>query len=135
MLNMNTSKTFFFPSTVIEWNKIDNNIRNSKLASVLKKRILKFIRPSPNSMFNLHNPYGIKLLARLRVGLSHLRDDKFRHNFQNYLDPFCNCCRYMETTNHFFLHCSNYSSQIKILFEKNSNIKRSISNQNEIQLW
>ena len=132
---MNTSKTFFFPSTVIEWNKIDNNIRNSKLASVLKKRILKFIRPSPNSMFNLHNPYGIKLLARLRVGLSHLRDHKFRHNFQNYLDPFCNCCRHMETTNHFFLHCSNYSIQIKILFEKNSNIKRSISNQNEIQLW
>ena len=32
MLNMNTSETFF-PSTVIEWNKLDNNIRNSESVS------------------------------------------------------------------------------------------------------
>ena len=44
MLNMNTSKTFFL-STIIEWNKFDNNIRN--LESV--------------SAFN--NPHGIKLLT------------------------------------------------------------------------
>ena len=52
----------FFPSTVIEWNKLDNNIRNSELVSTFKKQILKFIRPSPNSRFNVRNPNGIKLL-------------------------------------------------------------------------
>ena len=26
MLNMNTSETLFFPSTVFEWNMLDNNI-------------------------------------------------------------------------------------------------------------
>ena len=75
----------FFPSTVIEWNKLDNNIRNSESVSAFKKQILKFIRPSPNSTFNVHNPHGIKLLTRLRVGLSHLREHKFRHNFQDSL--------------------------------------------------
>ena len=70
----------FFPSTVIEWNKLDNNIRNSESVSAFKKQILKFIRPSTNSTFNVHNPHSIKLLARLRVGLSHLREHKFRQN-------------------------------------------------------
>lgn len=39
----------------------------------LKKQILKFIRPSANSMFNVHNPLGIKLARNLRIGLSNLR--------------------------------------------------------------
>ena len=108
---MNTSETLFFPSTVVGWNKIDNNIRNSISVSAFKKQILKFIRPSPNSTFNVHNPHGIKLLTRLRVGLSHLREHRFRHNFQDYLDPFCNCSWHIETTIHFFLHCSIYSNQ------------------------
>ena len=38
----------FFPATVIEWNKLDNNIRNSESVSAFTKKILKFIRPSPN---------------------------------------------------------------------------------------
>ena len=55
----------FFPSTVIGWNKLDNNIRNSESVSAFKKQIFKFIRASLNSMFNVHNPHGIKLLTRL----------------------------------------------------------------------
>ena len=92
---------------------------------------LKFIRPSPNSTFNVHNLHGIKLFTRLQVGLSHLREHKIRHNFQDSLDPFCNCGRHIETTIHFFLHCSNYSNQGKTLFEKIDNIKRSLLNQND----
>ena len=79
----------------------------------------------------MHNPHGIKLLTRLRVGLNHLREQKFRHNFQDSLDIFCNCGRHIETTIHFFLHYSNYSNQRKTLFEKLSNIKRSLLNQND----
>ena len=55
----------FFSSIVIEWNKLDNNIQNLELVSAFKKQILKFIRPSPNSTFNVHNPHGIKPLTRL----------------------------------------------------------------------
>ena len=36
----------FFPSVVIEWNKLDQNIRNSENLFIFKKKLLKFIRPS-----------------------------------------------------------------------------------------
>ena len=121
----------FFPSTVIAWNKHDNKIRNSESVSAFKKEILKFIRPNPNSTFNVHNSHGIKLLKRLRAGISHFHEHKFRHNFQDSLDPFLNCGQLIETTTYFFLHCSNYSNQRKTFFEKTSNIKRSLLNQND----
>ena len=53
-------KNSFFLSTVIEWNKLDPNLRSAASLSVFKKNLLKFIRPSPNSIFNCHNCKGIK---------------------------------------------------------------------------
>ena len=83
----NFFKNSFFPSVVIEWNKLDLNIRNSENLFIFKKKLLKFIRPSGNSVFKCHNPKGIKLLTRLRLGLSHLREHKFRHDFLDSLNP------------------------------------------------
>ena len=40
-------KNTFFPSTIIEWNKLDWKIKNSESIETFKKRILSFIRPSP----------------------------------------------------------------------------------------
>ena len=77
----NYFKNSFFPSTISEWNNLDCKIRNSGNLSIFKKNLLNFIRPCANSIFNIHNPYGIKLLTRLQLGLSHLRDHKFRHCF------------------------------------------------------
>ena len=71
----------FFSSTVIEWNKLDWEIKNSESIVTFKKIILSFIRPSANSTFNLHNPRGIKLLSRLRLGLNNLREHKLKHSF------------------------------------------------------
>ena len=99
---MNTSETLFFHPLL--WSGI-SSIINSESVSAFKEQILKFIRPSPSSTFNVHTPHGIKLLTRLRVRLSHLREHEFRHNFQDSLDPFCNCGWHIETTIHFFLHC------------------------------
>ena len=45
----NFLKNYFFPSAIIEWNKVDSNLRNSKSISVFKEKILNFIRPFPNS--------------------------------------------------------------------------------------
>ena len=91
----NIRHTFFrnsyFPSIVTEWNNLDKSIRNSESFSIFKKNILKFIRTSPNSIFNCHNPKRVKLLTRLRLGLSHLRDHKFKRSFQDLLNPICNC--------------------------------------------
>ena len=42
-----------------------------------------------SSVYNIHDPVDVKYLTRLRLGLSHLNEHKFRHNFQECLDPFC----------------------------------------------
>ena len=55
--------------------------------SVFTKSLLKFIRPCPNIIFNCHNLKGVKLIARLRLDLSHIRDQKFNHSFQDWLNP------------------------------------------------
>ena len=44
-------------------------------------------------------------MTRLCLGLSHLREHKFNHNFQNCINPRCNCGMDIESTSHFFLHC------------------------------
>ena len=103
-------KNTFFPSTIIEWNKLDLKIKNS--VTTFKRRILSFIRSSPNSTCNCHNPKGIKLMSRLRLGLSHFREHKFKHSFQDSLNPFCSCRKdEVETSSHFLLYCSNYSEE------------------------
>ena len=73
--------------------------------SIFKKCILKFIRPSPSSTHNCFNTKGIKYLTRLRLGLSHLREHKFKHGFLDSLNPICNCGLDIESTCHFLLHC------------------------------
>ena len=47
----NYFKNSFFPSTVIEWNKLDLNIRNAESLTNFKSKILKFIRPFENSIY------------------------------------------------------------------------------------
>ena len=101
-------KNFFFPSTVIEWNKIDKNIQKSESLNILKKNILKFVCSSENRVDNCHKAKEIKLLTRFRVGLSHFREHKFKNNFQDTLNPICNCREDIETTSRYLLHCPDY---------------------------
>ena len=109
-LNITFSKILFFLSTVIGWNKLDLNFRSAASLSAFKKKLLKFIRPSPNSVFNCHNCKGNKYLTRLRLGLSHLREHKFKHIFQDTLNPFCSCGLDVETNTHFFLYCPLFTN-------------------------
>ena len=91
-------------------------MRNSESFSIFKKNMLQFMRPSPNSIFNCHNPKGVKLLTRLSLGSSHLRNHKFKHSFQDSLNPICNCgSATVETTTHYLLHCPLFSDEILIL--------------------
>ena len=80
-------KNSFFPSAITEWNKLDCHIRNADSFKVFKKHLLRFIRPMPNSIYNIHNPLGVKYLTRLRIGFSYLKE----HNFQDSVDPMCSC--------------------------------------------
>ena len=101
----NFLKNIFFPSAIIEWNKLDPTIRKAESFSIFKSSILKFIRPTPRRCFNCYNHKGIRLMTRLRLGLSHVREHKFNHNFQNCINLLYSCGRDIESTSHFFLHC------------------------------
>ena len=48
----NFFKNTFFPSAIIEWNKLDLAIRNAESLGIFKSNILKFFRPTPKSFFN-----------------------------------------------------------------------------------
>ena len=101
-----------------EWNKLDLNIRNSASLKAFKKKLLNFILPCSNSIFDIHNLLGIKLLTRLRLGLSPLHEDKFRHCFQDTLNPLCECAKDIESTVHFFSTAQIFSSLDKLSFRK-----------------
>ena len=87
--------------------------------------ILNFVRPSPNSVFECHNPQQIKSLTRLRLGLSYLREHKFKYSFQDSLNPLCKCGAEVESTSYFLLHCPAYNNDRSSLLStiRNSNYK------------
>ena len=119
--NLSTRTDFFsfsfFPGTIRDWNAIDPSICASPSLSMFKSALLKFIRPSQRPIYNVHNPLGLKYLTRLRLGLSHLREHKFRHNFRDSLNPLCSCNIESETTSHFLLRCTFFASHRKELFD------------------
>ena len=104
-------KTSFFPSTIIEWNNLDPTLRNSKIFVVFKNSILKFIRHSPSNVFNCKNYKGITLITQLCVDMSYLREDKFKHNFRDCLNPICSCRLDIESTSNFLLHCPTFNDE------------------------
>ena len=114
-------------STIKEWNNLEPHIRKPKSVNNFKSNILKFIRPKPNNVCCCHNTEGIKLLTRLRLGLSYLRDHKYKHSFQNYLNPLCLCSNEIETSTHYLLYCPNYINQRMTLLKKIKIINCSIS--------
>ena len=97
-------KNPFFPSAISEWNKLHLSIRNSVSLNTFKKKLQNFIQPSANSIFNIHNPLGIKLLTSLRLRLSQFHEHKFWHCFQDILNPLCEYTKDIESTTHLFLH-------------------------------
>ena len=57
-------------------------------------------------------------MTRLRLGLSHLREHKFNHKFQNCINPLCSCGMNIESTSHFFLRCPVFGKKITTLLNK-----------------
>ena len=113
---------------------MDLNIRNSESLNVFKNSLLKFIRPPENNVFNCHNPRGAKLLTRLRLGLCHLREHKFKYGFQDSLNPICSCNNDIKTLAHFLLHCPHYSNERSTFLNNIRNINWHIFDENDLQI-
>ena len=96
--------------------------------------ILKFIRPEPNRISSTENFEGLKLLTIMQLGLSHLAEHKFNHDFQDCLNHICSCGQEIESTSHFVLHCLNYRSARQTFFEKINLIDSNILQQNDLSI-
>ena len=88
--------------------------------------MFNIIRLKCNPIYLINNPHGLKLLTRLRLQLSHLREQKFKHNFQDTLNPLCDCSLNIESTEHFFLHCLNFDEERQDLFNNLNDIDRNL---------
>ena len=67
-----------FPKVINEWNKLDIKITNVTSHNAFKSSLLSFVRPLHCDTFGIHNPIGLKILTRLRTGLSNLNEHKFK---------------------------------------------------------
>ena len=127
-------KYLFFPSSISKLNKHDPDLRNAKSYSTFRKSLLKSGRPSPNHIYKIHDPLGLKLLTRFRLSLSHLNEHRFNHNFDSCINPLCSCSLEVESTKHFFLHCHHYTNIRKTLLNTVEMTDESILNVNDDDL-
>ena len=112
------------------WNKLSWEVRNSKTIRIVLKRLL-VKRPSRNSIFDIYKPYGIKLLTRLRLGLSHLNEHRFKHCFNNTINPNCICGGDIESITHLFLYSPECCEARKTLFDNIQSTDKMLLSQNE----
>ena len=98
-------------------------LSNAKQIGVFKIMIITDKKENP--LFSIHNPVTVKLLARLRLQLSHLNEHKFRHDFEDTISTMCSCNTEIESNEHFLLCCHFYSSQRLELFDKLNKINSS----------
>ena len=99
----------FFLFCIKEWNKFNAKIRNLPSVCIFKKLLLIYVKTDENSVFDVHNPKGFKLLNRLRLNFSHLNEHKFCHNFQDTVNLFCLSNDETETTSQYPLRFPLFS--------------------------
>ena len=107
---------------------------NLNSLSSFKSRILKFIRPNPNSIFNCHNPKAIKHLSRIKLGLSYLCEHKFKHSFEDILNPICACGSDIETRCHHLISCPIFDAKRNTFLNNIRQIAHSILHLNHSQV-
>ena len=93
---------------LLEWNRLDQDIRQSNSLAIFKRRLFSIIRPPAKSVFGIQNPRGLSILPQLRVGLSRLNFHKFKHNFNDTTSPLCPINYGVEDREHSFLLCHMY---------------------------
>ena len=62
-----------------------------------------------NPIYNIFNPVGLKYLTHLRLELIHLNKHRFKHNFQDCINPLCSCSIEPKSNSHFFLCFHHYT--------------------------
>ena len=111
------------------------NYRGLKLLDHMTKVFERVIKQKMREMVALNAmQFGLKFVTRLRLGLSHLREHKFKHSFQDSINPLCSCSLDVESTIHYFLHCPQFTIQRRTLLNTISQIDNKLLDSNESNL-
>ena len=81
-----------------------------------------------NSIFLVHDGYGVKLLFRLRLNFSHLNEHKFWHGVDDRTNCMCDCGKTTKTLLHFLLPYQQYQTLRLELLNSIYNLDHKISN-------
>ena len=68
------------------------------------------------------------------MGLSHLCYHKFKYNFQDSLNPLCNCGLISESTSHYLLRCPLFVEERKTFLSKTKSINHKFLEQDDSAL-
>ena len=111
----------YFHNVHVEWNALENYIRELNTLGEFKGKLLATIRLTMKSVFEVRDIRGVRCLTKLRVKFSRLNEHKFRHNFES-LSPICECNSGVEDNEHFLLHCPIYGQMRNDLLDRISRI-------------
>ena len=76
---------YYFLFTILEWNKLDMQIRKSKSSLSFKNSLAEISQPKSKSAYKIYNPIVLEFLIELWLGLNHLNEHKIKHNLQDSL--------------------------------------------------
>ena len=107
------TKKSFFPSTITDWNGLDQTIRDSRNVKIFKSKINPKLEKPP-SYFNYGNRKLNILHTRLRHMCSSLSADLHRVNIVP--SASCLCGHAVEDCIHYFLECPIYVEYRQLLF-------------------
>ena len=82
-------KKISFHSVLNACSKLDLEIQDSIPEDIFSDALLKSIRLPSFKACSINDPIGLKMITRRHVGLSHLREHKFKQNINDTLIPLC----------------------------------------------
>ena len=101
-----TYSSLFLPSTLRDWNALDQNIKDAPSLQTFKNRINGPKRFPPKHFEQQQVSRAVQVLhTRLRLECSSLNHHLY---LKSLVDSLLCSCGQIETTTHFFLHCPNY---------------------------
>jgi hypothetical protein len=109
------SKGSYFPKTSKEWNKLSIETKASMTLHSFKTKISPPIIRNP--YYKTHKGKGGVWLARMRMGLSALNEQRFTYNLID--NPLClKCGQKPETNIHFIWECQSYAQERVVMMER-----------------
>jgi hypothetical protein len=106
---LSSTNSLFIISSVREWNKLDNSVRNLDTPLKFKRALLS--KRNEINIVPKHFMYGSRklnvILTQLRCSTSFLNNDWFKSNIVS--SPNCACIVAREDAFHFFFECSKYT--------------------------